>query len=216
MARPRTPADKLAEVDAQIAELIQEGEDLSARRGEAEALLGSYPDRRDAALMLRRVGETVELPDEAEPGRLRRVIDVAKEEEGTALRTRRRLEADERPKVIAAGLPHFDAQAEESARAYEALGEMALAALAAFQGGAQAKGGAWRRSYDGRRELGVDQIPGVSSRDLDHLKREIEDAMRSAWPGESEDKWREFRAREQAPKVKVSNAEAAAAFAGER
>jgi hypothetical protein len=214
-ARTPTPADALAEVDAQIAELIQEGEDLSTRRGEAEALLRSYPDRRDNALMLRRVGETVELPDEAEPGRLQRVIVVAKEGEGTALRARHQRE-DERTKVIAAGLPHFDAEAEVSARAYEALGETLLAALADFQASGQAKGAAWGRSREGRKELRLDQMPGVGYHDLGHLRGEIAEAVRTAWPANSEERWREFKAREQAPPgARLGNREAIAAFGGE-
>jgi hypothetical protein len=209
-----TPGDQLAAVDEQIDELVREGEALSARQGDAEGLIRSYPDRREAALTLKKLGEHADVPDEAERARLQRSVADAVEEQGT-IRAVRLLRGEERLKIIAAGLPHFDAQAEESARAYGALGEILLAALAAFQGGAQAKGGAWRRSYDGRRELGIDQMPGVSSRDLDHLKREIEDAMRSAWPGESEDKWREFTAREQAPpRARLSNAEALVRFEG--
>lgn len=63
--------------------------------------------------------------------------------------------------VIAAGLPHFDVEAEESARAYEALGETLLAALTDFQAGGQAKGEAWGRSREGRKQLGLEQMPGV-------------------------------------------------------
>src|SRR5690242_16693284 len=119
----KTPADELAEVDAKIAALEKEGQALSARQGEAEALLRSYDDRRSEALLLRRAGEEVEVPDEVQLGRLRGVISQAKEEQGLALKERRQLEDDERPKLIAAGLPHFDGEAEAAARAIEALGE---------------------------------------------------------------------------------------------
>ena len=58
MARSKkTPGDELAEVQAKIDALVKEGEDLSARRGDAEALLRSYPDRREHALRLRKLGE---------------------------------------------------------------------------------------------------------------------------------------------------------------
>ena len=154
----KTPGDELAAVDEQIAKLEKEGEDLSARRGEAEASLRDFPDRREAALRLQKLGEKVELPDEAEQARLQRFVADAKSEEDAVLWARRQREGV-RMKVLAAGLPHFDAAGEESARALEAEGEALLAALAAFQAAQQRKNEAWRRSYDGRHELRVDKAP---------------------------------------------------------
>jgi hypothetical protein len=122
---------------------------------------------------------------------------------------------EERDRVIARSLPHFDGEAEESARAYEALGETLLAALADFQAGGQAKGAAWGRSRDGRRELGLDQMPGVGFHDLGHLRGEIAEAIRTAWPANSEERWREFKAREEArPGARLSNRDALAHFEG--
>jgi hypothetical protein len=214
-ARKLTPGDELAEVDAQIAALVAESEALSARRGDAEAMVRSYPDRREAAMTLKKLGEQVDVPDEAEQARLQRFVADAKVEHDAINRARRQREED-RMKVIAAGLPHFDAEAEESARAYEALGEALLAALADFQAGGSAKGAAWGHSRTGRKELGRGQMPGVSFHDVGHLGSEITEAMRCAWPGGSESAWREFRAREQAPPAaRIGNAEAVARFGGE-
>src|SRR5690242_14041080 len=104
MARAkRTPADELAELDQRIVALDQEGEQLSTRRGEAEALLRSYQSRREDALTLRKLGETVEVPDESEPARLQRLIADAKAEEEAVRRARQRLK-DERYTILGAGL----------------------------------------------------------------------------------------------------------------
>jgi hypothetical protein len=216
MARQKTtPGDELAAKDEQIAELVREGEALSSRQGDAESLLRSYEDRRAEALKLRKLGEAVDVPDEAEQARLGRAAADAKEEQNT-IRAVRLVREEERLKIIAGGLSHFDAEAEESARAYEALGETLLAALADFQAGGQAKGAGWGRSRTGRKELGCDLPPGIGSRDLDHLRTEITDAIRTAWPAESEERWREFVKREQAPPAgRLSNAEAIARFGGE-
>jgi hypothetical protein len=81
-----------------------------------------------------------------------RSVADAIEEQNTIRQVKEQRE-EERRKVIAAGLVHFDAEAEESARAYEALGETLLAALADFQAGEDAKNGAWRLSREGRKEL---------------------------------------------------------------
>jgi hypothetical protein len=205
-AQKTTPGDELAEVAARIDALVGEAEDLSARQGDAEALIRAYPDRREAALTLKKLGEDVAVPDEAEQARLQRFVADAKVEQDAIRRARRQRE-EEREKVIAAGLPFFDAEAEESARALEALGETLLAALADFQAGGLAKGEAWGRSRTGRKELRRDLPPGVSSHDLGHLKGTITDAMRCAWPAESEERWREFRARETGDAPRVSNSE---------
>ncbi|HEY4896457.1 MAG TPA: hypothetical protein VII01_10240 [Solirubrobacteraceae bacterium] len=214
-AKQPTPADELAAVDARIAALVAEGETLSDQQGKAEGMIRSYPSRRDDALVLAKLGERVDMPDEAEQARLQRFVADAKDEQDAIRRARRQRE-EEREKVIAAGLPFFDAEAEESARALEALGEALLAALADFQAGGLVKGEAWGRLRTGRRELRRDLPPGVSSHDLGHLKGTIKDAIRCAWPGESEERWREFKAREQAPPgARVSNREAIAQFGGE-
>jgi hypothetical protein len=213
MARSKkTPSDELAEVDARIAALVAEGEDLSARQGAAEALIRSYPNRRDDALTLKKLGEQVDMPDEAEQARLQLSVADAKIEQDAIRRARRQRE-EERDKVIARSLPFFDGEAEESARAYEALGEALLAALADFQAGGQAKGTAWGRSREGRRELRLDQMPGVGYHDLGHLRGEIAEAIRTAWPASSEERWREFKAAEQFPPgARLSNREALVRF----
>jgi hypothetical protein len=213
MARAKkTPADELAEVQAQIDALVAEGEALSGRQGEAEAMIRSYSSRRDDALVLAKLGEQVEMPDEAEQARLQRSVADAKIEQDAIRRARRQRE-EERLKIIAGGLPHFDAEAEVSAKAYEVLGETLLAALADFQAGGQAKGVAWGRSREGRKELRLDQMPGVGYHDLGHLRGEIAEAVRTAWPASSEERWREFKAREQAPPgARLGNAEALAKF----
>jgi hypothetical protein len=213
--KKRTPGDELAAVDAKIAELIAEGEALSARQGDAEALLRSYEGRRADALKLRRLGEQIEVPDEAEPARLQRSVADAIEEQNT-IRAVRLQRDEERLKIIAAGLRYFDAEAEGAARAYEARGETLLAALADFQAAGQAKGAAWGHSREGRRELRLDQMPGVGYHDLGHLRGEIGEAIRTAWPALSEERWREFKAAEQSPPgVRLSNREALAHFSGE-
>jgi hypothetical protein len=219
MARAkRSPGDELAEVDARIDALEADREDVSARQGDAEALLRSYPERRETALTLQKLGETVEVPDEAEQARLQRFVANAMEERDAIGRARRQLE-EQRVKVIAAGLGHFDAEAEAAARRLEALGETLLAALADFQAGVQAKGAAWELARTGRKELGRALPPAVSYHDLGHIGSEIAAAVRCAWPANSEKAWREFRARESggvsrgAPRV--SNAEALAGFGGE-
>jgi hypothetical protein len=216
MARAKTtPADELAEVQARIDALVAEGEALSGRQGEAEAMIRSYPSRRDDALVLAKLGEPVEMPDEAEQARLQRSVADAKIEQDAIRRARQQRE-EERLKIIAGGLPHFDAEAEVSAKAYEALGETLLAALVDFQAGGQAKGGAWGRSREGRKELGLDQMPGVGYHDLGHLRSEITEAIRCAWPANSEERWREFKAAEQAPPgARLSNREALAQFGGQ-
>jgi hypothetical protein len=214
MARARrlTPGDELAAVDAQLDALEKEREDLSAAQGDAEGLLRTYPERRETAMTLRALGEPAEVPDEAEQARLQRFVAQAKDEQAALARARRQREED-RDKVIAAGLPFFDADAEESARALEALGETLLVALADFQAGGQAKGAAWGRSRAGRKQLGRDLPPGVSFRDVGHLQIEITDAMRCAWPGGSEKAWRQYQAAEQAPPAaRISNTEAIARF----
>jgi hypothetical protein len=195
-AKGKGPAGELAEVDRQIAELVKEGEDLSGRQGDAEALIRSYQGRRETAVTLAKLGEDVEVPDEAEQARLQRFVEEAKEQQNAIRRARRQRE-EEKLQVIAAGLPHFDAEAEGAARAYRALGETLLAALADFQAGGQAKGAAWGRSRIGRKELGRDQMPGVGHHDLGHLRSEITEAIRCAWPANSEARWREFKATEQ-------------------
>ena len=214
-ARKLTPGDELAEVDALLAALVAEGEALSARQGDAENMVRTYGDRRENAVVLVKLGEQVEVPDEAEQARLQRFVANAKVEHYAIGRARTQLE-ERRQKVIAAGLPHFDAEAEESARALEALGETLLAALADFQAGGQAKGAAWGHSRTGRKELGRDLPPGVSFHPLGHLQSEITDAIRCAWPANSEKAWREFRAREQTPPgARLSNRDASAQFGGE-
>lgn len=195
-AQKTTPGDELAAVDEQIDELTKEGEALSARQGDAEALLRSYEGRWADALKLRRLGEDVDVPDETEQARLQRSVADAIEEQNT-IRAVRLLRDQERLKIVAGGLPHFDAEAEKSARAYEALGETLLAALADFQAGGGAKGAAWGRSREGRRELRLDQMPGVGYHDLGHLIVEVAEAIRTAWPANSEERWREFKAAEQ-------------------
>jgi hypothetical protein len=222
MARAKkTPGDELAGVDARLDALGKEREDLSARQGDAEALIRSFPERHETALTLTKLGEEVEVPDEAEQARLQRFVATATAECDAIGRARRQIE-EERTRIIAAGLPYFDAEAEASARAYEALGEALLVAVADFQAGGQAKGAAWGHSRTGRKELGRDLPPGVSFHDLGHLQSEITDAIRCAWPANSEKAWREFRAREsggagevsrEAPRL--SNAEAVARFGGE-
>jgi hypothetical protein len=211
--RKPTPGDELAAVDEQIDELVAEGEALSARQGDAEALIRSYPDRREAALTLKKLGEHVVVPDEAERARLQRSVAEAVEEQGT-IRAVRLLREEEKRKVLAAGLPRFDAEAEAAARAVEAEGEALLAKLAEFLGRQQAKGVAWRRSYDGRHELGREQIPAVGYHDLGDVPGKVKDAVRSAWPGGSREAWERFREQDAAPKVRVSNAEAVEQFAG--
>jgi hypothetical protein len=214
-AQKQTPGDELAAVDAQLDALGKEREDLSARQGDAEVLIRSYPERRETAMTLRALGEPAEVPDEAEQARLQRFVAQAKDEQTALARARRQREED-RDKAIAAGLPFFDAEAEDAAKAYEALGETLIAAIADFQAGGSAKGAAWGRSQTGRKELGRGQMPGVSFSDFGHLQREVTDAMRCAWPGGSEKAWREFRAKEQAPPgARISNAEALARFGGE-
>ncbi len=214
-AKKTTPGDELAEIAARIDALVGEGEGLSDRQGDAEAMIRTYDDRREAALTLQKLGEKVEVPDEAEQARLQRFVADAKVEQDAIRRARRQRE-EEREKVIAAGLPFFDAEAEESARALEALGETLLAALADFQVGGLAKGAAWGHSRSGRKELRRDLPPGISSHDLGHLKGTITDAMRCAWPGESEQRWREFKAAEQSPPGgRMGNREAIAQFGGE-
>jgi hypothetical protein len=216
MARQKTtPGDELAAKDEQIAELVREGEALSARQGDAESLLRSYEDRRAEALKLRKLGEAVDVPDEAERARLGRAVADAKEEQNT-IRAVRLQRAEERLRIVADGLAYFDAEAEAAARAVEAEGEALLAKLEEFLGRQQAKGVAWRRSYDGRRELGREQIPAVGFHDLGDVPGKVKDAVRSAWPGGSREAWERFLAHEAAPKVKVSNAEAMAAFADGR
>jgi hypothetical protein len=213
-ARKLTPGDELAEVDELIAALVAEGEALSARQGDAETMIRSYPDRRENAVVLVKLGEQVEVPDEAEQARLQRFVANAKVEHDAIGRARTQLE-ERRQRVIAAGLPFFDAEAEQSARVLEALGETLLAALADFQAGGMAKGSAWGHSRTGRKELGRDLPPGVSFHDLGHLQIEITDAIRCAWPANSEKAWERFRAHEAAGKgERVSNAQAIAQFGG--
>jgi hypothetical protein len=216
MARAtKTPADELAKVDEQIAALVEEADDLSARQGDAEALMRSYEGRRADALKLRKLGEDIDVPDEAEQARLHRTVADAKEEQDT-IRAVREQRKEERLKVIAAGLPHFDAEAEEVARAYEALGEALLAALTDFQAGSDAKGAAWGRSRDGRKELRRDRMPGVGYHDLGHLRGEIKEAIRTAWPANSEARWQEFVERERAEaEPRLRNRQAIARFMGE-
>lgn len=217
MARAKpTPADELAEVDARITALDKEREATSASQGDAEMLARSFPERRETALTLTKLGEEVEVPDGAEQARLLRFVAEAKDERDAIGRARRQLE-ETRTKIIAAGLPHFDALAEESARALEELGQTLLAALADLQAAGQAKRAAWGHSQTGRKELGRALPPAVSYHDLGHLKAEITDAIRTAWPGNSERSWREFRTRESggaAVAPRVGNAEALAQFEG--
>jgi hypothetical protein len=202
----KTPADELAEVDARIDALDKEREVLSGRQGDAEMLARSYPERRETAMTLKKLGEQVEVPDEAEQARLLRFVAEAKDEQ-TAISRARALREEEKSKIIAAGLPFFDAEGEEAARAYEALGEALLAALADFQAGGVAKDAKWGHPRTGRRELGRALPPAVSYHDLGHLGSEITDAIRTAWPANSEKAWREFKAREQAPPVSRSKRE---------
>jgi hypothetical protein len=209
-----TPADELAAVDEQIDELVREGEALSARQGEAEAMIRSYPDRRENAVVLVKLGEDVDVPDEAEQARLQRFVANAKVEHDAIGRARRQRE-EERDRVIARSLPHFDCEAEAAARALEAEGEELLSKLSNFHARMQAKGEAWRRSREGRRELGLDQMPGVGYHDLAHLRGEIADAVRTAWPANSEERWREFKAAEQSPPgARLGNAAAVRQFEG--
>jgi hypothetical protein len=133
-------------------------------------------------------------------------------DQAAALKARRRRE-EERLQVVAAGLSFFDAEAEESARAYEAAGEELLAKLASFRAAGQRKDEAWRRSKDAAgSSAAISRRPSVF-RDLEHLGAEIKDALRSGWPANSERSWREFLAREQAPPgARLGNREAAAQF----
>jgi hypothetical protein len=214
-ARKLTPGDELAEVDARIAALVAEGEALSARQGDAEAMIRSFADRRENAVVLVKLGEQVEVPGEAEQARLQQFVANAKVEHYAIGRARRQLEED-RIRVVAAGLPYFDGEAEDAARAFEAEGEALLAGLDAFLNRQRVKGEAWRRGWDGRRELGREQMPGVSYDDLGDVRGKITDALRGAWPGGREERWRAFRAREQAPPAaRMRNAEAIAQFGGE-
>jgi hypothetical protein len=217
MARQKTtPGDELAALDERIAALEEEEQAHSARQGDAEALLGSFESRRAEARKLRRAGEEVEVPDEAQQGRLLRTIKEAKEDYDEAIQERRQLQSDVRSKVIAAGLPHFDAEAEEAARELEAECEAFLAHRDVVLAKQAAKNEAWRRSYDGRRQLKVEQISPAGFNDLADVPGKVEDVKSKAWPGESEERWREFVKREQAPPApRVSNREALAQFSGE-
>lgn len=207
-----TPADELAEVAARIAALVAEGEALSARQGDAEALIHTYADRRETALTLQKLGEEVEVPGEAEQARLQRFVADAKVEQD-AIRRAIRLREEEKSKVIAAGLPYFDREAEETARAFLAACAMVLAGLDDLQAAQQANGEAWRRGLDGRKELGRDRPQTLGYRDMSSARSEVENAMRDAWPWHSEERWREFRAAEQAPPAaRMRNAEAIAQF----
>jgi hypothetical protein len=213
-AKKTAPGDQLAEVDAELDAQEAEREGLDARRGDAEALIRSYPDRRENALTLRKLGEEVEVPDEAEQARLQRFVSDAKAEGDAINRARPRLE-ERKLKIIAAGLPHIDGESEADARAFESECDAVLAGLDSVQARQAAKEGSWRRSKDGRTELGR-QMPGVSYLDLEQLRGVIKDAKRGAWPGNSEEAWREFKAREQAPPgARLSNAQALAQFGGE-
>lgn len=59
-------------------------------------------------------------------------------------------------------------------------------------------------------------MPGVGYHDLGHLRGEIAEAVRTAWPANSEERWRAFKAAEQAPPAaRLSNREAIAQFGGE-
>ena len=217
MARTKkTPADELAEVDARIDALEADREATSTSQGAAESLLRSYPERRETALTLQKLGEKVEVPNEGERARLQRLVDDATDERDAIGRARRQLE-ETRQKIIAAGLPFFDAEGEEAARTYEARGEALFVALADFQAAGQAKGAAWGHSRTGRKELGRALPPAVSYHDLGHLGSEITDAIRTAWPANSERSWCEFLTRESggaAVAPRVSNAEALAQFEG--
>lgn len=217
-ARTPTPSDELAEVDARIDAAVKEGEDWSAKRGAAEAAVRSYPDRLDEALKLRRLpgGEMVKLPNEAEPARLKGFVADAKREENS-IRAAKPLLEEERDKFLAAALPYFDAEAEEAARELEAECEAFLAHRDVLMAKQAAKEQAWRRSRDGRRQLKVEQIPPVGFNDLGDVPVKVEDVKSKAWPGESEQRWREFKAREDRGTGArfTSTAEAVAAFAGE-
>ncbi len=215
-AKKPSPRDELAAVDQRIAELDAEREAISARQGDAEGLLKSYDSRRSDARLLRRFGEDVEVPDDDEPARLQQVVREAKEEQADATKEKAQRE-EERMKVIAAGLPHFDAEAEEAARALEAECEAFLAHLDVLLAKQAAKKEAWRRSRDGRRELKVERPSEVGFNDLGDVGGKVKDVMLKAWPGESEARWRAFKAAEGAPPAaRVSNAEALAQFAGEK
>jgi hypothetical protein len=173
----------------------------------------AYSDRREHALVLKRDDDGVEVPDGEAWARLQRVVADAKEDAVTIARVKLERE-DEKRRIIAANLAYFDGEAEGAARALEAEAERLLAALDSFMQCQERKNRAWRRGQDGRRTLEREKMPAVGFNDLGDLRGKVADATRKAWPGESEQRWREFNGAEGLPPVKVTNREAIMEFSG--
>jgi hypothetical protein len=196
-AQKLTAADDLAAIEVLIATENAQREALDAERGDAETLIRSFPDRRAEALKLCELGEDRVVPDAAELDRLKGVVAAALEKQNT-LRELKPLRAEEKLRVLAAAVPYFDAGAEDGARALELECDELQAKVVGLLARQQAKDLKWRYSREGHRELlGRDEMPGVGFNDLGDVKGKIEDVKLKAWPGQSEARWREFKAREQ-------------------
>jgi hypothetical protein len=76
--------------------------------------------------------------------------------------------------------------------------------------------GEWGQRRRSRVRMGVDAPPETLAPDFTSPVREVERARELIWPGRREERWREFKAAEQAPPgQRLSNAEVLARFGGE-
>jgi hypothetical protein len=218
-------AGKAKDPDAEMAALHQKRVGIAAKRhelsaavGAAERVVAGSGDRRGTAVRARvHDEEHAETPEQVDLARRQAEVAVVDgREEADVLRKDEADIEEEVEALIDAHPQHFIARAEAASEA--ASGAAAAAAEAASAavvscGEARAAWGVVRRSR-GRRRL--DLSPEVPVSDLGAAVSELAKAQGSAWPGGSRERWESFLAHDGAPKVKVSNAEALARFAGNR
>lgn len=210
---PPTPSEQVAEISAQRMALAVERATARSEMERAYDALGvaeplgpnaagrpmvrplpegqlSIAERLQTAGELRRIGQDHEPiePIKAEAAELWQVI----KDNGPAIveldGSMKRL-ADEIEALEARHRDYFVKLAEEGSRAAEAQVDKLLEA---FDETTQALNDMWGRW--GRVSI------GVSTRDLSHIRRELQEARRECfWPGRSEENWRARKAAEQAP-----------------
>lgn len=211
------PDRELAELHAKRVALASQRHDASAAQGAAERVLAGADDRRRAVLLAEARGqEHTETVEQVDLDRRKAEVAVADgRERAEVLRVVEKDIEEEVEALIDASPGHYVAKAE-------AASEAAAVAIATAAQAAQAAASAWMEARSawstvrlsrGRRRLEL--TPEVPISDFGNAVSELSKSHSRPFPGGSREAYERFLAYEAAPKVRATNAEAAAAFAGE-
>jgi hypothetical protein len=216
--RAKDPDAELAALRAKRVELASRRHEISAAQGAAERVVAGAADRRRAVLLAEARGqEHAETVEQVDLDRRKAEAAVANgRERDDVLRTVQKDIEQEVDAVIDANPSHFIAKAEAASEAAsEAIANAAQAAQAAASSWQEA-GAAWSVVRKSCLRRGQDRPSEVPVSDLGGALNELAKASTQPYPGGRKEAWERWRARDAAPKVRASNAEAARAFAGGR